>query len=330
MKAMALDAAILEKLIAASSAAPSFYNTQPWRYRLDPETATLEVCARPDRLLREMDPTGRALHISVGAALFNLRVAVAHFGWRPVVRLLPWREQPEVLASVRLAGPASDRITSPCVASDRPDLYHVIWDRHSSRFPFDGRALPTELLASLADAAQAEGAILRVPGPVETRRLLRITAEGEWRTTNDWARRTESRSWVQEESSEGMPPAALGPQDAAGHMPVRDYSALNSRYHRPGAVFESSPTIAVLSTLRDGRSDWLRAGQALESVLLVATTQDVRASLLHQALEWPDLRWALRDVQTGPSHVQMLVRLGYGPAGPKTPRREDVWERDRL
>jgi hypothetical protein len=331
MKLTALDAATLEKLISASSAAPSFHNTQPWRYRLDPQTATLEVRARPDRLLREMDPTGRALHISAGAALFNLRVAVAHFGWEPVVRLLPRREQPEVLASVRLAGPACDQTTFPHVLPDLPDLYESVWNRHSSRFPFDGRALPAGLLASMADAAHAEGAILRMPGPAETGRLLRITAEGEWRTTNDRARRAESRAWIREESREGMPPTALGPQDAAGHMPVRDYSALNPQYHRAVAVFESSPTIAVLSTLRDDRSDWLRAGQALEHVLLVATAQDVRASLLHQALEWPDLRWALRDAQTGPSHVQMLVRLGYGPVGPKTPRREvrEVLEGDR-
>jgi hypothetical protein len=312
----ALDAAILEKLISASSAAPSFLNTQPWRYRLDPETATLEVCARSDRLLREMDPTGRALHISVGAALFNLRVAVAHFGWEPVVQLLPRCEQPEVLASVRLAGSARDRTAFCHVTPEPSDLYESVWNRHSSRFPFDGRALSAELLASLADAAQAEGVILRVPGHAETCRLLRITAEGEWRTTNDRARGTESRAWLREESREGVPPAVLGPQDATGHMPGRDYSALNSQYHCAAAVFESSPTIAVLSTVCDDRSDWLRAGQALEHVLLVATRQDVRASLLHQALEWPDLRWALRDVRTGPSHVQMLVRLGYGPVGP--------------
>ncbi|MCQ4083225.1 hypothetical protein NGB36_22125 [Streptomyces sp. RB6PN25] len=319
MEPTALDAATLEKLISAASAAPSFHNTQPWRYRLDPETATLELRVRPDRALREMDPTGRALHISIGAALFNLRVAVAHFGWRPVVRLLPRYDQPEVLASVRLAGPAHERTTH---GRDLPDLYESVWHRHSSRFPFDGRALPAELLASLADAAYEEDAVLRVPGPAETRRLLRITAEGEWRTTNDRIRRAESRAWIREEGREGLPSSALGPQDAGGHIPVRDFSALSPRHHRAVATFESSPTIAVLSTARDDRSDWLRAGQALEHVLLVATAHSLRASLLHQALEWPDLRWALRDAETGPSHVQMLMRLGYGPAGPETPRRE--------
>lgn len=84
-----LDAAALEQLISAAVAAPSVHNTQPWRYRLRPETATLEVRAVPERALRAIDPSGRALHISIGASLFNLRVAARHLGWEPAVRLLP-------------------------------------------------------------------------------------------------------------------------------------------------------------------------------------------------------------------------------------------------
>ncbi len=64
----------------------------------------------------------------------------------------------------------------------------------------------------------------------------------------------------------------------------RHPSALTSR------PFERRPSIAVLCSAHDRRADWLRAGQALEHVLLVATARGLRASLLHQALEWPDLR----------------------------------------
>ncbi|BBJ39031.1 hypothetical protein SSPO_017490 [Streptomyces antimycoticus] len=47
MQPAMLDAAILEKLISAAVAAPSMHNTQPWRYRLNPDTVTLEVRAAP-------------------------------------------------------------------------------------------------------------------------------------------------------------------------------------------------------------------------------------------------------------------------------------------
>jgi hypothetical protein len=121
MSSTVLDVPTLETLIAASVAAPSIHNTQPWRFRLDPDTVTLEIRAVAERGLRHTDPTGRALHISVGCALFNLRVAVTHGGWEPVTRRLPRPDEPDLLATVRLAGtarpPTAPRIsTTPCGA----------------------------------------------------------------------------------------------------------------------------------------------------------------------------------------------------------------------
>lgn len=318
-----LNAATLEKLIAAAVAAPSLHNTQPWRYRLDPGTSTIEVRAAVERALPLTDPTGRALHLSVGAAVFNLRVAVAHFGWEPVVRLLPRPAEPDLLGSVRLAG------SPPGGPRHGRNLYDAVWRRHSSRLPFSGQAIPAEVLVELTEAAAAEGADLVVPDANETRRILQLTAEAEWFTATDTARREESRPWVRDGAPDGLPGAVLGPRDATGHVPVRDFSALRPAHARPAAVFEPNPVIAVLSTRHDRRADWLRAGQALENVLLTGTTHRLRASLLHQALEWPDIRWALRDPRGGTDHVQMLIRLGYGPDGATSPRRpvSDVLDR---
>ncbi|MBL1098820.1 Acg family FMN-binding oxidoreductase [Streptomyces coffeae] len=312
MQPAALDAAILEKLISAAVAAPSMHNTQPWRYRLNPDTVTLEVRAAPERALRHADPMGRALSVSAGAAVFNLRVAVAHFGWEPVVRLLPYRSQPDLLATVRLTASSRDRTRG---AHD--ELYDVIWRRHSSRMPYSAHRLPRQLVYQLADAAHEDGATLHLAGPEETSHLLRLTAEAEQRNIHDPRRAAESREWIRESGPYGIPTAAIGPRDTARRMPVRDFRGVGQQ---PTAVFESRPTIAVLTTGHDRRADWLRAGQALEHVLLLATSRAVRASLLHQALEWSDLRWALSDGRQVPGHVQMLIRLGYGPAAPATPR----------
>lgn len=312
-----LEAPVVERLISAASAAPSVHNTQPWSHRVVPGTTVIEVRADPARALRYTDPAGRALHISVGASLFNLRVAASHLGWEPVVRLLPHPADPGLLATVRLAGRRPGR--SPM----RPDLYEAIWQRRTSRLPFSGRRLPSAVPAELEEAAHQEGATLRVPDRQETARVLDLTAEAERRNGADANRRAESRRWIigPEGGDFGLPAAALGPLDATGRLPMRDFSALSRLSHAPSMVFENHPAIAVLSTAHDRRADWLRTGQALQHVLLVATRARLRASLLHQAMEWPDLRWALRDARGGPGHVQMLVRIGYGPAGAATPRR---------
>ncbi|ANS70121.1 hypothetical protein SLINC_7897 [Streptomyces lincolnensis] len=163
MRNAPLDAATLEACISAAVAAPSFFNTQPWLYRLDPEAVAFEVRAVPERSLRQADPVARALHLSVGASVFNLRVAVAHFGWSPVVRLLPRPEDAGLLATVRLTG-----VRTGPTGGHRADLYPAIWHRHSSRFPFSENPLPSHVLVELAEAAHAEGASLVLPESAET------------------------------------------------------------------------------------------------------------------------------------------------------------------
>ncbi|GAA1186086.1 nitroreductase [Kitasatospora gansuensis] len=311
-----LDAAALEQLLSAAVAAPSVHNSQPWRFRLRPETSTLEVRARSERALPAADPEGRALHISVGAAVLNLRTAARHHGWAAEVRLLPDPAAPDLLATVALSRSARPEPLRTA------ELFEAIRHRHTIRTPFTGETVPHAVLDELVLAAQAEGALLHLPDRQETERLLALTAEAERRNTTDPAHRDESRAWIQGPGSPpyGIPVTALGPQDASGHLPMRDFAAIRPAEHLPPAGFEAEPCIAVLTTAHDRPADWLRAGLALEHVLLAATVHQVRASMLHQAMEWPQLRWEARDPAQGPEHVQMLIRLGYGPEGTPTPR----------
>ncbi|KJY26992.1 aromatic ring-opening dioxygenase LigA [Streptomyces sp. NRRL S-495] len=316
MTTLALDAAALESLVAAAVAAPSIHNSQPWRFRLRPESSVLEVRAARERALPETDPAGRALHISVGAAVLNLRVAARHLGWAPEVRLLPDPSDPDLLAGVRLDTPAAVRLPGG------EALYEAIWHRHSIRTPFTGEPVPPAVLDELVVAARAEDALLELPGREETNRILQLTSEAERRNTTERGQRAESRNWVHggDLLPYGIPTRALGPQDRDARLPMRDFTALRPVGHGVSATFEAEPRIAVLVTGRDERADWLRAGLALEHVLLAATVHGVRASLLHQAMEWPYLRWATREPHHGPGHVQMLIRLGYGPEGAPVPR----------
>ena len=66
--------------------APSVFNTQPWRWRIDGDA--LELRADRDRQLTVADPDGRLLLLSCGAALHHVRVALAAAGWGVRVRRL--------------------------------------------------------------------------------------------------------------------------------------------------------------------------------------------------------------------------------------------------
>jgi len=87
----------------------------------------------------------------------------------------------------------------------------------------------------------------------------------------------------------------------------------------------------VLSTANGTRADWLRAGQALQRVLLAATSHGLAVCPLTQPLETAD-SWLVRDPRTGNDIPQMILRLGYGLPVPGTPRRPvaDILNEPRL
>ena len=141
----------------------------------------------------------------------------------------------------------------------------------------------------------------------------------------DQARVAERQAWVGgRHRSDGIPLEALGPRPTEIRTAHRDLG------HAVGGVrdhsaFEAAPTIAILSTAHDGPVDWVRAGQALERLLLEATAAGVSASFLNQPLEHDDLRFLVRSPLTGVGNSQMILRLGYGDGVPATPRRPPVF-----
>ncbi|MER5434119.1 hypothetical protein [Streptomyces sp. NPDC002588] len=316
MEIREVDATAVQFLLAAAVAAPSIHNTQPWRFGLDADSRSVQVRADPGRQLPMTDPDLRALHLSVGAAVFNLRVAAAHLGWDPVVRLLPGTDDPDLLATVQLAGPAADGPAS------LRHLYEAIERRHTSRMPFTGRPVPETTVTEMIGAARAEGAHLEVPDIVGTRRLLQLTQAGEVRNASHPGRTAEARGCLTapgHDSRYGIPVTAVGALDASGRIPMRDFTGRLPVPRLPALHFERHAQAALLWTAWDRREDWLRAGQALQHVLLTATSYGVRTSMLHQAMEWMDLRAAMG----GPRQrrcPQLLIRFGYGPEGGRTPR----------
>ncbi|MYQ83510.1 MULTISPECIES: Acg family FMN-binding oxidoreductase [unclassified Streptomyces] len=331
MSAQALTDAVVTELVADATAAPSMHNAQPWLFRYGHRSRTLALRADFERRMPEADPTGRALHVGCGAALLNLRVSAAHHGLDAATTLLPDPSDPVLLASVRLDdGPGVRLDDGPDASGGRAEealraLHPAIANRHTSRYPFDEQAIPDDVRARLVRAARAEGAdLVFLAGPhLET--VLGLIRDAEGYDRGDPAREAEQEHWARYTKTDapvdGIPDYAFGPRDAAERATNRDFAGSVPVPGRARVPFEHQPQLALLSTGGDRPADWLRAGQALERVLLTATLDAVSTSFATQPLEWPDLRWVLRDPVHGTGHPQMIIRLGYGPNGPRTPRR---------
>jgi len=308
-----LSPRVVTNLLAAAVAAPSMHNTQPWRFRVRRYAHVVELYADPARALPHSDPVGRAIHIACGAALLNLRLAAAVAGREPVVKLLPDPLQPVLLATVRLAGPYR-------ALPAELELYAAIPRRHTNRLPFSDRPVPPAVLAELVEAARVEGAILHVLDREEAIRVLRLVQDAERDQLADPAYRAELATWAGgARDVDGIPDSALGPRAFDGPTPVRDFTPGRPRSRGYG-WFEKTPQLAVLSVQVGDRANWLRAGQALQRVLLTATARGIDASPLTQPLETADA-WLVRDPRSGHEQPQMILRIGYGLPVPSAPRR---------
>ena len=320
----------LRAVLELASLAPSVHNTQPWRFVWD--GSALHVLEDAERSLPVLDPAGRERAISCGAAVLHARLALAELGHAHRCALLPDPGRPEVVATLTVEGRAEPS------AQDRA-LARAIPRRATDRDPYDDRPVPDDVREALRRAAEQEGAWLRFVGAdgaddaVELQVLL-SSADDSQRT--DPAYLAELAAWRREREAEGVPSRALPtvPADQrASTWVVRDFDAgadPGRQQDDAGAAARSGPadpphaehpSVLVLGTEGDDRRDWLVAGQALARVLLEATLADVAAQPLTQVLEVPVLRGRVRHALGVVGHPQMLLRAGYGSAGPRSRRR---------
>jgi hypothetical protein len=79
--------------------------------------------------------------------------------------------------------------------------------------------------------------------------------------------------------------------------------------------------LLILGTEADNPSGWLRAGEALERVLLEIARHGYTASLFSQIIEVPEARAALRAELRLSTHPVMVLRVGRAHPTAGTPRR---------
>ncbi|MFC4630065.1 Acg family FMN-binding oxidoreductase [Promicromonospora alba] len=301
----------VERILRAAARAPSVYNTQPWQVDVTGNTVLLRADAA--RQLRHSDPHGREMLISCGAFLFNARTAARRDSLTAVVKVLPVPDDELLVAEIELE-------PGPVPNTDELELSVAIERRTTSRVPFDDQPLFTDVLMSILQAARDEGAELRLIQPSEPVRedVLGLVRRAEALAAEDPAARAEEEAWTTTDPGrdDGIPQDLLGPGASDDRAPVRRFHAST------GSVqFEQRSTLAVLSTAGDSPRDWVTAGQALQHVLLVATTYFVHASFATTVLENPTTRHDLRHVLSLDGAPQMLMRLGYSSMPKHTPRR---------
>jgi hypothetical protein len=293
----------LHLLVSIAVLAPSSHNTQPWRFRLRADC--VELMADRRRALPVNDPEDRELVMSCGAALFNMRVAAAHFGLEIVVDRLQEPEAPDLLARIRIGAGVGAR------GATAPELFGAIFRRRTHRKAFLEQPVPRQLVRELAGAAGEEGARLEVVDDGRTRRrlagLVAFADELQWADPR-W--RDELSRWMRPRSAgHGLTvPAAMAPLT---RMMIRRMSFGRRSAERSRDLTGKAPLLAVLSTEGDEPADWLVAGEALERVLLLAASRGVVAGYMNQPIEVQSLRPQVQALLGTERAPQLILRMGY-------------------
>ncbi len=315
----------LELAVVEALRAPSTLNTQPWAFALHPDGVSLY--ADRSRRLHSLDPDDRALTIACGSALHHLRVALGRFGWRIQTHRLPDPARPDLLARVELVEQTE---VSPLVVP----LFEAIAERRSNRSPYLEMPVPDESVQKLRAAATLEGAFLEPVLDADVQaKLVEVIMEGDRIQWADPKFRAELARWVRPAHGDVHDGVILddttgGALEAlANRWAIRLLNRGTAHAHQSRDLAEASPLLVVLGTQGDTPLHWIQAGEALSRVLLTATAEGLSTSFLNQPIERPELRYLVRDFvvldqQAGHDMApQAVLRVGFGPPVPATPRR---------
>jgi hypothetical protein len=299
--------------------APSVHNTQPWRLVI--RSTSLEVHADPSRRLQVLDPRGRQMLISIGCAVFNARVALAAAGVGAELQWQPDPARPDFIA--RLG------VTTDGAELRLAHLEPAIELRQTNRRSFTDENVPDELVHRLISAAAAEGAqlfsIVRPEHRLATARLSQLADRYE---NADPAYRTELRMWTTDDPrrADGVPAFAIPHVDGTGRddLPLRDFDTRGMGWLPADSRSSSDQCLLLLGTRTDDEPAWLRAGCALERVLLEVALAGYTASPLTQVIEVAPTHERLRNELGLSMEPHVLLRVGRAPMTPSTRRRRLV------
>lgn len=304
--------AAIEQAVTFGVQAPSVHNTQPWRWVF--RAGALELHADRTRQLAALDPDGRSVLLSCGAALELARLGLAAAGWESTVERVV---EGDLLARIRPVrrGPV------PPETVDRARAAEL---RHTDRRPFGADPVPDPTIDALLAAAVGDGVYAYAVRRSDERLDLAVVFSwADQVESADPAYRAELAHWTRSadaRAADGIPAESV-PHLSAGaprhtEVPVRDFEAGITGGQPLVDIIDEQPLYLVVFTVGDDAAARLRAGEAYARVSVEAQRLGLASSALTQAVDLPAVRERFRVLMDWPDHPQMVLRAGFPGGGP--------------
>ena len=304
----------LEIAVQLACRAPSFHNSQPWRWVFD--RGRLHLFIDPDRMV-DTDQAGHETLISCGAVLDHLRVASAAAGWEAAVARFPDPDDSMHLASIDF------RALSTVSDAERRRA-EAIGHRRTDRLPFAPPAGWAPIEPVLRSAISDDAVFLDVLADQDRAQLVEASQMSEALRLYDSSYHAELSWWTAPFGThDGIPSTALISAAESDRVDVGRNFPVTDRPERRADMAEDRSTIVVLSIRETSAKNVLRCGEALSAVLLECTLAGLATCTLTHIVEVEASKDILSALIAQPN-PQVLIRVGTAPAAedaPPTPRR---------
>jgi nitroreductase len=340
--------------------APSSRNTQPWNFKILNDN-TIELYADRSRALPVVDPRGRELTISCGAALGYLQITIRHFGYKYKTEVLSSYEQQKkdehLLARINVYdysgsddGTANIQENNIEVNSLQEDdnnrMFEAITTRRTNRFRFEDRNIPDILLAGFyyivdkypqyqkQQKCQEDSIWLHIADEDDEKNALaELIEQGDRIQLSDKRFRRELVSCIRLNTSRrrrsNIPRYVSGISNFMSIISpfiIKTFN-MNKQAEKDRELAATSPVLAVLGSPSDEPLDWMNTGMALANILLLASSENVCCSFLNQPIQISQLRPKLLDaIRRNKGFPQVLLRMGYSSEQIRPSPRRDVEE----
>ena len=322
-------------LVRAAILAANPHNSQPWLFHVT--QTQIDLYADRRRNLGTVDPFLREMHIGLGCALENLLLAADANGYTVQVTLLPDVLDATLVGHIELA---EGSVTVS-------DLYNVIPQRHTNRYPYDtGRPVTGATLDALSALGNdPEVRVFWFASTSMRKQVSDLLVEAVHAFVADKTQDNDSGRWYRatwqdiQQYRDGITIDAAGLPDwkrALGKMlPPPSQEQQDSTFLSNTADQAQTAGAFGLLTVRDARdrAQQLRAGRLLERLYLWATKDGLAMQPLNAVVER-----AAREVVLGstrhfgnalaalvgdPAWQTLLAfRIGYSThEGLRSPRR---------
>lgn len=295
---------VARDIVTMATRAPSLHNTQPWRWRIVHDDL-LELFADHDRRLPVLDPRGRLMTVSLGAALHHAVVAARAVDREVEVERYPVDGTPDLVARVHLgdhrpAGPA-ERIALASLVARRTD-----------RRPFSSWNLPEDRLRHLGDVAARHGVTTVRLDAGQRVAVERLVAAAAARQSGAPMLADEVAHWWGSVFRHGGVPGGLVPDRVLDPLGIgRCQGGTLAAGAAEDCASEHTAVLALCHPV-DGPAGWLASGEGMSAVWLEAVSEGLGVVPISLPVEVAEVRTRLREEVLGLlAHPQLLLQVGW-------------------